>query len=42
LSAKKAKELLRWRPQYTIEEGLKETVHWYADFFAGTKKDEVQ
>jgi len=33
LSAKKAKELLGWRPLYTLEEGLKETIDWYRKYF---------
>lgn len=33
LSAAKAKEMLRWRPTYTLEEGLRETVEWYKEFF---------
>jgi len=28
---KKAKELLNWVPQYTLEEGLKETVKWFTN-----------
>jgi CDP-glucose 4,6-dehydratase len=33
LSAQKARDLLNWRPLYTLEEGLKETVAWYETFF---------
>lgn len=33
LSAQKARNLLNWRPLYTLEEGLKETVAWYKTFF---------
>lgn len=29
LSAEKARRLLGWRPQFTLEEGLKETIAWY-------------
>jgi len=32
LSAQKAKKLLGWKPQYTIDKGLKETIAWYRDF----------
>ena len=32
LSAQKARDLLNWRPIYTLEEGLKETVAWYKTF----------
>jgi CDP-glucose 4,6-dehydratase len=37
LSAKKAKNMLGWKPKYALEEGLKETVDWYAKFL-GEKK----
>lgn len=30
LSAKKARERLGWKPKYTLEEGLQETIAWYA------------
>lgn len=33
LTAQKARNLLNWRPLYTLEEGLKETVAWYKTFF---------
>ncbi len=33
LSAEKAKKLLGWKPKYTLEEGLKETIEWYRLFF---------
>lgn len=29
LSAKKAKEMLGWKPRYTLEEGLRKTIIWY-------------
>ena len=32
LSAKKAKEMLGWKPRYTLEEGIKRTVKWYREF----------
>lgn len=32
LSAAKARERLDWAPMFTIEEGLRHTVHWYRDF----------
>jgi len=34
LSAKRAKELLGWRPGYTLEEGLRRTIKWYEGFFS--------
>ena len=33
LSAQKAREKLGWKPIYTLEEGLVETVRWYREFF---------
>lgn len=33
LSATKAKNILRWNSTYTVEEGLKETIDWYKEFF---------
>jgi CDP-glucose 4,6-dehydratase len=33
LSAKKARELLGWRPQYDIDDALKETIDWYRELF---------
>lgn len=33
LSAAKARRVLAWKPKYTFEEGLKETVVWYRKFF---------
>lgn len=29
LSAKKARDLLGWKPRYTLDESLKETIEWY-------------
>jgi CDP-glucose 4,6-dehydratase len=33
LSAQKARKMLNWSPKYAFEEGLKETINWYRDFF---------
>jgi len=33
LSATKAGDILGWRPRYSLQEGLKETIDWYRDFF---------
>ncbi len=33
LSSEKARTLLGWKPTYSIEEGLKETIEWYRNFF---------
>lgn len=37
LSAKKAKEILGWEPQYNTEQGLKKTIEWYRDYFDSNK-----
>lgn len=33
LCSAKARNLLGWKPRYTLEEGLKETICWYREFF---------
>ncbi len=37
LAIDKAKKFLGWTPKYSLEDGLKETVGWYKDFFAKNK-----
>lgn len=32
--AERARSILRWEPRYGLDEGLEETIDWYADFFA--------
>jgi CDP-glucose 4,6-dehydratase len=34
LSASKARKVLNWRPLFTLEEGLANTIGWYRDFLA--------
>lgn len=34
LSAAKARRVLGWRPQFTLEEGLDRTIAWYREFLA--------
>ncbi len=34
LSAEKARTMLRWSPLYTLDEGLRQTIDWYQEFFA--------
>ncbi|MCK4589176.1 MAG: GDP-mannose 4,6-dehydratase [Nanoarchaeota archaeon] len=34
LSVEKVQRLLNWSPQYSLEEGLKETIEWYKEFLA--------
>lgn len=33
LSAEKARNLLDWKPDYSIDEGLEKTIEWYREFF---------
>lgn len=35
LSAKKAREMLGWKPCYELKNALIETIGWYEDYFAG-------
>ncbi len=37
LSAAKARRMLRWKPHYTLDDALRETIAWYADYFACSK-----
>jgi CDP-glucose 4,6-dehydratase len=32
LSAEKARQILGWKPLFTLEEGLKKTIEWYKEF----------
>ena len=34
LDSSKARRLLGWRPQYSLEDGLSETIDWYRHYFA--------
>jgi len=34
LSASKARRMLGWRPIYTLDQGLQETISWYQDYLA--------
>jgi len=40
LSAKKAREILGWKPGYTLEEGLRRTIKWYREFLAEEKNNQ--
>jgi CDP-glucose 4,6-dehydratase len=42
LDASKAKRLLDWRPSYTLEEGLLETVRWYQDYLGRGTADTAE
>lgn len=41
LSAKKARKMLSWQPQYSLESGLKETIDWYQNFLH-TQEEQVK
>jgi len=38
LSAAKARRILGWQPQYTLEQGLDETIDWYRAFLRETEE----
>ena len=38
LSARKAREMLGWKPKYNLETGLRETIEWYNNFFGEQNK----
>ena len=37
LNTDKAQRILQWEPQYTLTEGLRETIAWYRKYFAGSR-----
>ncbi len=39
LSAARAREVLGWRPLFTLEEGLTPTLAWYRDFLGGSNDE---
>jgi len=39
LSAERARGELGWRPLFTLEQGLSQTIRWYRRFFGGTEDD---
>lgn len=40
MSSEKARRVLGWSPQYTLEEGLSETISWYREFCGATQRAE--
>jgi len=38
LSAAKARTLLDWHPQYSLDAGLQETIDWYRHYFNGVRR----
>jgi CDP-glucose 4,6-dehydratase len=41
LSAKRARKLLKWRPEFTLDEGLDRTIAWYRKFFSQQSLEEA-
>ena len=37
LSAEKARQLLGWKPLFTLDEGLRRTIDWYRDLFGSAR-----
>jgi Nucleoside-diphosphate-sugar epimerases len=42
LSSEKAARLLNWKPEFSLEEGLKETISWYEEYLLKTSKRGLQ
>lgn len=42
LSAEKARRVLNWKPLYSLEEGLVETIAWYTKFFEQHKAEALK
>jgi len=38
LASAKARELLGWRPAHTLDQGLRETIAWYKDYFHDSRR----
>ena len=38
LSAAKAHSMLGWQPQFTLEQGLAETIEWYREYLTANKE----
>jgi CDP-glucose 4,6-dehydratase len=41
LSAEKARRMLDWNPDYTLVDGLRETIDWYREFFGAASEQPV-
>lgn len=41
LDASKARKRLSWKPEFSLSEGLKETVAWYQEFFQNSTEEPV-
>ena len=42
LDISKAKTLLGWKPQYTVEEAIKRTITWYKAYYNGSNPNDLQ
>ena len=38
LSAAKARQILGWKPSFTLDEGLRQTIQWYQNFLASSSQ----
>ena len=38
LDSSKAREILRWQPRYTLNQGLEETIIWYKNYFSNSEE----
>lgn len=38
LSSRKARRVLNWRPEYSLEKGLRKTVEWYKNYFISNER----
>lgn len=36
LSAEKARKDLNWKPLFSLEKGLEQTIKWYTNYFRGS------
>ncbi len=39
LDCSKARRILHWRPKYTLEQGLRETIAWYREYLGMPRRD---
>jgi CDP-glucose 4,6-dehydratase len=42
LDCSKAHTLLNWKPQYSIDEAVKETIEWYKLYYSGADKEDIR
>lgn len=42
LDCSKAHTLLKWKPRYSIDQAVKETIEWYKLYYSGADKDDIR